>query len=78
MNFDRRMLLCSATLSTHLTCCCSHSICQQEGRFGPALLMLQRITQLMAEDMIMDARVAKELKAFVDDAYAFYYYARGK
>ena len=50
----------------------------QEGRFGPALLMLQRITQLMSEDLIMEPRVAKELRAFVDDASAYYYYARGK
>lgn len=50
----------------------------QEGRFGPALLLLKRIEELLSEDMMLDARIAKEIRAFVDDGYSFYYYSRGR
>jgi hypothetical protein len=50
----------------------------EEGRFGPALAMLKRVEQLLSEDMMMDVRIAREIKAFVDDGYSYYYYSRGK
>jgi hypothetical protein len=32
----------------------------------------------LSEDMLMDVRIAREIKAFVDDGYSYYYYSRGK
>ena len=50
----------------------------QEGKFAKALDLLRRVEQFLLDDVDMDRNVRTELRALLDDAFAFYYFRRDK
>jgi tetratricopeptide (TPR) repeat protein len=47
-------------------------------KYGPALEMLRKAEELIADDEAMPSAIRKELTAFVADAFSFFYFRRGK
>jgi hypothetical protein len=54
------------------------SLCVQESKYARALDMLRRVENLLLDDVDIDKRVYKELRALLDDAFGYYYFQRSK
>jgi hypothetical protein len=50
----------------------------QESKYARALDMLRRVENLLLDDVDIDKRVYKELRALLDDAFGYYYFQRSK
>lgn len=52
--------------------------CVDAKNFGTALTLITKASDLAGNGEVFDRRATQELKAYVNDSFAYFYYRRGK